>query len=80
MERNKPVDSETGELIMLKETQMFKDYCLFNTDERTVVQCTNMLPFKALSALQDSFTFFYSESLMQYMCLFSDTFCIYHNN
>lgn len=79
MERYKPAEGEIGELIMVEETKMFKDYCLFNTNETTVV-LTWLWSFKPLSALQDSFTFFYSETQMQYMCLFSDTFSIYHNN
>ena len=28
MERYKPAEGEIGELIMVEETQMFKDYCL----------------------------------------------------
>ena len=37
MERYKPAEGEIGELIMVEETKMFKDYCLFNTNETTVV-------------------------------------------
>ena len=43
MERYKPAEGEIGELIMVEETQMFKDYCLFNTNETTVVLTCGLL-------------------------------------
>ena len=75
MERYKPAEGEIGELIVVEETQMFKDYCLFNTNETTVVLTCGLL-----NLYQPSKTVSLSETQMQYMCLFSDTFCIYHNN
>ena len=43
MERYKSPEGEIGELIMVEETQMFKDYCLFNTNETTVVLTCGLL-------------------------------------
>ena len=51
MERYKPAESEIGELTMVEETQMFKDYCLFNTNETTVE-----LTYRLLNLYQPSKT------------------------
>ena len=57
MERYKPAEGEIGELIMVEETQMFKDYCLFNTNETTVVLTCGLLNrYQPSKTVSPSFT------------------------
>ena len=57
MERYKPAEGEIGELIMVEETQMFKDYCLFNTNETTVVLTCGLLTlYQPSKTVSPSFT------------------------
>ena len=56
MERYKP-KLKIGELIMVEETQMFKDYCLFNTNETTVVLTCGLLNlYQPSKTVSPSFT------------------------
>ena len=57
MERYKPAEGEIEELIMVEETQMFKDYCLFNTNETTVVLTCGLLNlYQPSKTVSPSFT------------------------
>ena len=57
MERYKPAEGEIEELIMVEETQMFKDYCLFNTNETTVVLTCGLLTlYQPSKTVSPSFT------------------------
>ena len=57
MERYKPAEGEIGELIMVEETHMFKDYCLFNTNETTVVLTCGLLNlYQPSKTVSPSFT------------------------
>lgn len=57
MERYKPAEGEIGGLIMVEETQMFKDYCLFNTNETTVVLTCGLLNlYQPSKTVSPSFT------------------------
>ena len=57
MERYKPAEGEIGELIMVEENQMFKDYCLFNTNETTVVLTCGLLNlYQPSKTVSPSFT------------------------
>ena len=57
MERYKPAEGEIGELIMVEETQMLKDYCLFNTNETTVVLTCGLLNlYQPSKTVSPSFT------------------------
>lgn len=57
MQRYKPAEGKIGELIMVEETQMFKDYCLFNTNETTVVLTGDLLNlYQPSKTVSPSFT------------------------